>query len=117
MDAKEYKIKTTNPCAFSMNVLEETLRVLKAYNSEEVSVIEKTLMEGGIEKPDHHNIKDGYDYYWVKCTEQEAETIASYLFDAEAMAVSPSGETTPDASRYAHLADIWTNFRDWIRGL
>lgn len=116
MDANEYKIKISDPCAFRKDVLEQTLQVLKSNNAEEASIVEKALHEGGIEKPDLHNTKGVYDFYWVKCTEQEADEIAGHLFDAEAMAVPPSGETTPEASRLAHLVDIWTNFRDWIIG-
>ena len=114
MDQNEYKLKTNDPCAFRKNVLEETLKILKIHSAPEVSVIEKAFEKGGIEKPkDHHQPKE-YDYYWVKCTAEEADTIASYLFEAEYTSVPDSGETTPEASRYARLVDIWTNFRDWI---
>jgi hypothetical protein len=114
MDTIEYKVKINDPCAFRKNVLEESLRVLKSYKALEAYVIEKALSDGGIEKPDKHESKEGFDYYWVKCTSEEADAIASYLFDAEAMAVPDSGETTPEASRYGVLVDTWTNFRNWI---
>jgi hypothetical protein len=114
MDQNEYKLKINDPCAFRKNILEETLQILKAHFAPEALVIEKSFEVGGIEKPPNHQHPSGYDYYWVKCTSDEADKIASYLFEAEYTAVPDNGETTPEASRYAHLVDIWSNYRDWI---
>lgn len=114
MNNAAYKIITNDPCAFRKAFLKETLIVLKDNNAQESSVIELAFENGGITKPTFHNKPDDYDFYWVKCTAEEAENIAGYLFDEEAAAVSNSGETTPEASRYAELVDIWTNFRNWI---
>ena len=114
MDQNEYKIKINDPCAFRKNVLEDTLIILKVHSAPETLIVENTIKSAGIEKPSTHQHPEGYDYYWVKCTAEEADAIASYLFEAEYTAVPDSGETTPEASRYAQLVDVWTNFRDWI---
>lgn len=114
MHKNEYKIKISEPCAFRKKVLDETLVVLKRNGASEVSVIESAFRIGGIEKPNQHNSPEGYNFYWVKCTDQEADAIVAHLFDEEASSVSASGETTPEASRYADLVDIWSQFRDWI---
>ena len=114
MDQNEYKLKVNDPCAFRKNVLEETLEILTAHSAPEALVIEKSFEVGGIEKPSTHQYPNGYDYYWVKCTAEEADAIASYLFEAEYTAVPDSGETTPEASKFARLVDVWTQFRDWI---
>ncbi len=114
MNANEYKIRTNDPCAFRKEVLNESLKVLKDNNAKEISLIEASLKYGGIQKPDIHNRPSDYDFFCVKCTAEEADNITSYLFAAEASAVPDSGETTPVASRFAELVDIWTNFRDWL---
>ena len=114
MDAPSYKVKISDPCSFRKSVLEDTLYVLKKNNAPETTIIELALENGGIQKPTTHNHSEGYDYYWVKCTDEEADNIAGYLFDAEVAAVPESGETTPEASKYAKLVDICTDFRDWL---
>ena len=116
MDTPSYKVKTSDPCAFRKVVLKETLIVLRENRAKEVSIIESAFKHGGIKKPKIHNHPNGFDFYWVKCSAEEADTITSYLFDAEAAAVPDSGETTPEARRYAELVDIWTNFRNWLEG-
>jgi hypothetical protein len=114
MDSNEYKIRTNDPCAFRKEVLDESLEVLKKFKAKEASVIEDDLKIGGIPKPEKHHQPIDYDFFWVKCTSEEADNITGFLFDAEAAAVPESGDTTPEASRLAGLVDIWTNFRDWL---
>ncbi|WP_459918997.1 hypothetical protein, partial [Desulfocicer niacini] len=114
MDTPSYKVKISDPCSFGKSVLEDTLYVLKENNAPETTIIELAFKNGGMPKPITHNHSEGFDYYWVKCTDEEADNIAGYLFDAEAAAVPASGEITPEASKYAKLVDIWTNFRDWL---
>jgi len=115
MHQNEYKIMVADPCVFRKSVLEGTLRVLQSYSAEETKVIEKAFLKG-IKKPIGHKEPATFDYYWVNCTADEADAIAGYLFEAEATAVPPSGETAPEASWLASLVDIWSNFRDWIEG-
>ena len=114
MNAQEYKIVTSDQCSFRKEVLEDSLKLLKATNAKEASIIESALEVGGICKPVDHNDPDGHDFFWVRCTAEEANSIASYLFDAEAAAVPSSGATTPEASKYAALVDTWSDFRDWL---
>ena len=115
MDQDEYKIKIIDPCAFRGNILKDTLKILKTHSASEASIIEEAFESGGIPKPLIHQQPEGFDYYFVKCTADEADAIASYLFEAEYTAVPESGETSPEASKYAQMVDIWTNFRDWIQ--
>lgn len=114
MDSPSYKFKTNDPCAFRKADLEKSLIVLKANKAKEASLIELAFHHGPIQKPKKHTHPNDFDFYWVNCSAEAANNIASYLFDAEAAAIPDSGETTPEASRYADLVDIWSNFRDWL---
>lgn len=114
MDAPSYKVKISDPCSFRKSDLEYTLYVLKENKAPEKEIIELALKNGGIKKPKSHNQPEGFDYYWVKCTDEEADNIAGYLFDAEAAAVPDSGESISAARNLAALVDIWTEFRDWL---
>jgi hypothetical protein len=50
MDQNEYKLKTNDPCAFRKNILEETLKILKAHSAPEALVIENSFEFGGIDE-------------------------------------------------------------------
>ena len=112
---KIYEIEqiAVNPCVFRRAVLEGTLEVLLRNAAEESKIIERAFLSG-IKNPKNHPNPDACEYFWMECTLKEAAVIAGHLFEAEATAVPPSGETTPDVSRIGYLLDIWSHFRDWI---
>lgn len=52
--------------------------------------------------------------YFVTCTKEEADNIVGYMLDAEASAISDSGETTHEASRFGSLMGTWNNLRSYL---
>ena len=65
------------------------------------------LSQAPIAKPPKHIGGPETDFFQVNLTEEEVEQIICHLFDREAAAVSPDGETTVLASYYAGLVDFW----------
>jgi len=62
-----------------------------------------------IKKPSKHQGDESTDYFDVRVLPPAIlRMIGLHLFTAEADAVSPTGETTPEASRNAGMVDIWS---------
>jgi hypothetical protein len=109
MNAEEYKSICKRPDSIQRGIIEATEQALKG-RSDLALKLREILKGTAIDKPDFHNGKAESDYFLVKLSAEDAEEIQDYLLEEEASAVGLNGETTPMASHYASLADVWQNY-------
>ncbi len=110
MYPKEYKAICGQPNAFSRFALEETARALAVEQPALSQRLMGELHQVPVPKPAMHNGGPETDFFQVELTEAELEQIISCMFDCEAAAVSPEGDTTPQASYFAALVDCWSRY-------
>ena len=108
MTTHKYGRLTSSPIFVSRLIIEETASIL-ARRCDSASVALTGLLGATpLTKPDKHVGGSSTDYFdTAGLSEEVLEGICDHLFEAEAEAVSWSGETTPEASRIAFLADLW----------
>ena len=113
MDAEEYKSICNRADSFERGVLEASERELLSRHSSSASRLQEILRSEPITKPLLHNGGKHTDYFLVVLDVAEAEQIADCLVDAEVDAIGDDGETTPQASCFASLADAWMRYVDF----
>jgi hypothetical protein len=114
VNPRNYKERTTTPDAFSRGALTDTVAALQPSDFKLRREIEAILEATPIPKPPLHAGKRDTDFFHVSLPADTAEAIADALLVAEAEAVSADGSTTPQASHYAALVDMWTRYRDFL---
>jgi hypothetical protein len=112
MNAEEYKSICKRADALQRGVIEATEQAVKG-RSDLALKLREILNGEAIHKPDSHNGKEESDYFLVKLSAEDTEQIQDYLLDAEGNAVGLNGETTPIASHYASLVDVWQRYIDF----
>ena len=110
METKKYQTICNNSSSFSRLELEQTLDALEKAKSNIISLVDGVLKSKPIEKPSKHQGGKETDYYHVHIAINDAEVIVEELGTLEAQAVSPEGNTTPEASYYASLLDRWLSY-------
>ncbi|MEL7542533.1 MAG: hypothetical protein AAGJ70_02030 [Pseudomonadota bacterium] len=86
--------------------LQETYNCVLEEDAALALEIGKILQGPPIDRPPLAN--NGYiDYYAVRLSDDQISEIASILLSFEAGAVSETGETTPAASHYGSMVDVW----------
>ena len=113
MDATEYKAMCSRPDTLNRGVLEDTERVLSPALPTLASKLREVLAGRPIPKPMSHDGDAGTDYFRVELSAEDAEEIANASGDAEVGAIAIGGETTPEASRFATLRDMWANYGEF----
>jgi len=116
MDVEEYKNICNKPNVFQRGLLEASERELVLRHLPSAYHLQEILIDSPISKPRLHNDRKDADYFLVKLDVAKAEEIVEYLVDAEADAVGREGETTPQASHYASLVDVWMRYIDFCDG-
>lgn len=116
MNAEEYKSICNRPDVFERGVLEASERELLSRHPPSALRLQEILSGEPVPKPLLHNGSKHTDYFLVKLNVAEAEQIADYFVDAEADAVGRDGETTPQASHFASLADAWMRYINFCDG-
>ena len=116
MDAKEYKNTGSMANVFSAGELEATVNCLMSTRPKVGEFLQAATWTLVAQPPRHRGGKSTerfrLDLSWDAVSE-----IVDALFDAEAGAVSPEGETTPEASRLGELVDRWTRYRGQLEEL
>ena len=88
------------------DILRETYGCVRAANTALAIEIENFLQGPPVDRPPLAN--DNYiDYYAIQLSDDQISEIVNILLDREAGAVSQTGETTPRASHYSSMVDIW----------
>jgi len=113
VDVEEYKSICDRPDAFERGVLEASERELLSRHLPSALRLQEILSGAPVLKPLLHNGGKHTDYFLVTLDIAEAEQIVEYLVDAEAEAVGLDGETTPQASHFGSLVDLWTRYVDF----
>ncbi len=111
MDAAEYKRITASPEVFSAADLEATESCLGAIGSP-LSGLIAGVARTPIPKPPLH--RGGSDFFRFDLSVELVSELVGQLLDAEAAAVSPEGNTTPEASYRAGLVDRWARYQRWL---
>ena len=107
MDTRQYKAICELPDVMSRGVLEDSAREISLH----LGLLLREILEGApVPKPKLHNGDESTDYFHVDIGLEEAEETASDLLSAETDAVSPEGDTTPEASYIASLVDEWNRY-------
>ncbi len=114
MDLNEYRDLCARPDVIRRGELEETVRALRRLRSPDVRLVEEILEQPPIEKPVVHAAGSEADSFFVTLDADVVESIVEQLTDAEAAAVSPAGETTPEAGRLAELVDLWACCQEYL---
>lgn len=108
MDAQEYGRLTSGPLFVSRPIIEETASILAGRSDSAKAALNHLLALSPLNKPDKHLGDSSTDYFdTTGLSDDVLEDICDHLFEAEADAVPPSGETTREASRIASLVDLW----------
>jgi hypothetical protein len=113
MNAAEYKKATRVPDVFGAIDLEVTIQCLRATGSslaERLACTTRTL----IPKPSLHSCGPETNFVRIALPLAFVREIVSELLSAEAGAVSPKGETTPEASYLGSLVDRWGRYQHWL---
>jgi hypothetical protein len=113
MDATEYKRATTCPDAFADAEIEATVRCLRAGASPFAEVVAQAPRVPIPKPPLHHSGADT-DFFRLDLPLAVVQELVGELLDAEAAAVSPEGNTTPEASHRASLVDRWGHYQRWL---
>ena len=109
MTAEEYKAACKMPDVLPRWAIEATKRSLDG-SPALVSRLREILDGEPITKPDLHKGGKEVDHFHVQLADDEAQQIQDSLFDLEAGAVGSQGESTPAASHFASLVDIWQEY-------
>ena len=89
------------------DILRETYDSVRAADTALATEIEKILHGPPVDRPPLAN--DNYTHYYaIQLSEVQISEIAAILIDLETDAVSQAGDTTPRASHYANMVDIWS---------
>lgn len=107
MNECEYKKITKQEIVFRRGVLEETICVMRSTHPKIADKLQGIINYGPIDKPEKHRGGPETDFFRVKLEQFEKELIVDTFGDLEALSISLLGETTPKASHYAAMLDIW----------
>ncbi|WGL16976.1 hypothetical protein PVT68_01435 [Microbulbifer bruguierae] len=111
MTSEEYKNICSKVSTFRVSDLEDTLSLLQQKRSSEASIVATAISQGTVEKPAKHKGSSISEFCVVTCTLEEATSIVDFLIEAEASAVSKTGQSTAAAGRFADLVNKWASFR------
>lgn len=112
MNAAEYKGIKDSPDVFSEAELEATVRRLQQTVAARKTII--GAMRTPLPKPPLHQRAPCSDYFRLSLSAESVNEIVDALGIAEVSAVSPEGETTPEASYLADLVDRWCHYLVWL---
>ncbi len=115
MDQVDYKKICSQPISFRRSVLRDTAMALADSEPEIASRIEQILLKDPIATPVQHIGNSHDDFFQIGFDEETTEKIADVLLECEAVSVSAEGTTTPQASKYGSLLDLWTNYLHSIK--
>jgi len=107
MTTEEYKKICSQQNAIGRLAIYETLRALQGEDASVIAELEGILEKPPIEKPPKHEGGPDTDFFLIDVKQETLEKIVETLGDREADAVGIDGKTTPEASRFATLLDIW----------
>jgi hypothetical protein len=110
MNANEYKTKCQQPHVLRRPTLEATARIVAQANTDLAVRLHGIVAGQPIPKPASHTGNAETDFFEVDLSREEAHAVLSILLSAEADAVSPHGETTPQASSLADIVDLWGRY-------
>ncbi len=115
MNSKDYKAITGRPDCFSRDSLDSTMSILVEMNPGSAERIKRCFDRCEAVPLPKLYIGDGVaDYFIVNLSAEDVELITDALFDAEARAVGPDGDTTAEASFAAGLLDRWSLYLEWL---
>ncbi len=111
MDARSYKGLNIQADVFRRAALEATLDAVAGHDPSLASSLQEVLAKPPVPKPAEHSGGPATNLFQVELTPRQTDAIVDSLGLHEAAAVSPEGETTPKASYYADLLDLWLQYR------
>ncbi len=114
MDVNKYRELCARPDVLRRGELEETVSTLRRLRSPDVRLVEEILEQPPIEKPVIHAAGSEADFFFVTLDTDVVESIVDQLLEAEAAAVPNGGETTPEATRFAELVDLWNDCQEYL---
>jgi len=112
MDAKAYKLFCQRPDVFAWSDLEDTLKALAGSKPAAAARLAGTQWSTPVPKPMKH--RGDYDRFQVFLSADDVDDIIDTCSTLEVDAVSPEGETTPAASHYGRLVDLWYSYLNWL---
>ena len=107
MNQKEYKKITSQNNLLPRNIIEQTKNLISDKDKALVNKLKKILTSDPVEKPSKHSSGTETDYFVVDLTSDEISTIVEACGDAEVGSLDKDYNTTPQASYYGTLLDIW----------
>jgi hypothetical protein len=113
MEGSEYKQATSRPDSFANAELEATVRCLRTVSSSLADVVAGAPRTPIAKPPLHRGTADA-DVFRVDLPLVVVQELVGDLLDAEAAAVSPEGDTTPEAAHRASLVDRWVRYQSWL---
>ena len=112
MNSAEYKVICSMANVLPRVDLEDTKNFLLTGNIPESVIVQYALAEGAIDFPEKYQGNPASTHHRVICSAEDADAIASYLFEKEAESVPASGIATTETTRLVSLVNIWHKLAD-----
>lgn len=109
MKQSEYKILISQNDVLRRNIIEETEKLVSKKNMGLAIRLRKILASKPIEKPLLHEGRSDTDYFRVNLSCHDISAIKDICMDAEVGSLDTNYETTPEASKFGDLLNIWNN--------
>ncbi|MDA9189415.1 hypothetical protein N9O57_00370 [bacterium] len=103
----KYKKICEQACTLRRATLEETITLIDEKNQAISEKLKKILNSTPVSKPKNHKGDASSDFFKIDLTNEELEFVVEVIQDAEVSALGNNGETTPMASHYSELLNIW----------
>jgi hypothetical protein len=111
MNSSEYKTITSRSNVLQRSFIEETIVALKQTKSNElILILEEQLKLPSIPTPNEFTGSKLDEWIELSISEITAEEIVEQMGFLEVAHVSTKGETTPLASKFGAMLDVWNAY-------
>ncbi|MDZ8119527.1 hypothetical protein, partial [Pontiella agarivorans] len=111
MNSSEYKMMTAKPNVLRRSFVEETISALTQTDSNKlIQILEEQLQHPSIPKPNEFAGSKLDEWIELSISEITTEEIVEQMGFLEVAHVSKEGETTPLASKFGAMLDVWNTY-------